>query len=573
MSTSHQASRTYTGTGKYRVRPAIILVAVQWTLWLLIPSLFHGDIIVMVSIFGGMLGGLAVLIWWLFFSRVPLLCRWAGFLLMLLSVFSLTRLADPSITTAYQGMMIYAYVIPTLSLGLVAWASLGRRLPDAPRRLILIAAILVSTGVWALFRSEGISGSGQAELAWRWSKSFEERFIAGKGDHQEFTEPAVWDTGAELLWPGFRGADRNAVVPGLEIRTGWDKNPPEELWRSPVGPGCSSFAAKTDQIFTQEQREDKEAVTCYSLRTGEPVWVYSYEARFWDSHAGAGPRSTPALDTGRVYALGATGLLHALDISNGHMVWSRDAASDTKAELPGWGFAGSPLLVDEMVLVAVGGTLLAYDKQTGNIRWTGPAGGMGYSSPQLAMIDGVEQVVMLGGKGVTSFEPATGKILWEYADPEERIVQPGLTGDGRILLSTRNGTALRCLAVKHSPDGWSLNEEWISNRLKPNFNDFVIHKGYAYGFDGMSLSCVDLKDGSRMWKSGHYGGQVLILADQDMLLVLSEEGELSLVKALPDAFTEIARIPVIEGRTWNHPALAGNILLVRNSREMAAYWL
>jgi len=330
---------------------------------------------------------------------------------------------------------------------------------------------------------------------------------------------------------------------------------------------------KGDLIFTQEQRDINEAVTCYRLSNGEPVWVYEYEARFWDSHAGAGPRSTPELDSGRVYTLGATGILSVLDISNGHLIWSRDAASDAKAELPGWGFAGSPLLVDDMVLAAVGGTLVAYDKQSGMVRWTGPDGGKGYSSPQLFNVDGVTQVVLLGGTGATGFEPTTGNVIWKYADPEERIVQPGLTGDGRILLSTRTGTAIRCLALQRQPDAWSVTEEWTSNRLKPNFNDYVIHKGFAYGFDGMSLSCVDLQDGSRMWKSGNYGGQILLLADQDLLLVLSEKGELSLIRAQPEGFVELARTPVIEGRTWNHPALTGNILLVRNSREMAAYQL
>lgn len=573
MNAPDQSSRTQDVVRKYSIRPAIVIVAIQWIIWLIFPLLFHGDTITMLTVFGGLAGGLAVLIWWLFFSRIPWLFRVVGLLLMVLSVFALTRLADPSIATAYQGLMIYAYVIPTLSLGVVIWAFLTQKLSDIPRWLTMIAAIIISSGVWMLFRSEGITGSGKAMFAWRWAPSIEERFIAGEAEGQAAPTQELWDAGVNPLWPGFRGIDRNAVVHGLKINTDWGNNLPVELWRRLVGPGCSSFAVKGDFIFTQEQREDKEVVTCYSIRTGEQMWMYDYEARFWDSHAGAGPRSTPTLDTTRVFALGATGLLHALDISNGRMIWSRDAASDAKAELPGWGFAGSPLIVGDMVLVSLGGTLIGYDKQTGEVRWTGPDGGEGYSSPQLVTIDGVKQVVLPGGTGVTGFEPATGIVLWEYADPEERIVQPGLTADGKILISTRNGTALRCLDIQQNPDGWSVTEEWTSNRLKPNFNDFVIHKDYAYGFDGMSLSCVDLKDGTRMWKSGNYGGQLLLLADQDLILVLSEKGELSLVEAQPGQFSELARIPVIEGKTWNHPALAGNILLVRNSREMAAYRL
>jgi len=573
MSTTDRSSQANPGTQPYRILPAIIIVTLQWTLWLFVPLLFHGGTINTLSVFGGMLGGLAILVWWLFFSRVPLLFRWVGFLIMVLAVLALTQLADPSITTAYQGMMIYAYAIPTLCMGVVAWVILARKITGITRWVTMIAFIIVFSGFWALLRSEGLTGGGEAQFAWRWSESVEERFIAGESDRKTFAAPVELDISPGVSWPGFRGPDRNAVVYGLEIETDWDQNPPEELWRSPVGPGCSSFAVKGDLIFTQEQRDMNEAVTCYRLNNGEPVWVYEYEARFWDSHAGAGPRSTPELDSSRVYTLGATGILSVLDISDGNLIWSRDAASDAKAELPGWGFAGSPLLVDDLVLVAVGGTLVAYDRKNGMVRWTGPEGGKGYSSPQLFTIERATQVVLLGGNGITGFEPATGNVIWEYADPEERIVQPGMTGDGRILLSTRNGAALLCLAVKRQPDAWSVTEEWTSNRLKPNFNDYVIHKGYAYGFDGMSLSCVDLQDGSRMWKSGNYGGQILLLADQDMLLVLSEKGELSLIRAQPDGFEELASISAIEGRTWNHPALTGKILLVRNSREMAAYKL
>ncbi len=255
------------------------------------------------------------------------------------------------------------------------------------------------------------------------------------------------------------------------------------------------------------------------------------------------------------------------------LLWSRNPAEELKVEVPGWGFSSSPLVVNDLVLVAIGGTLVAYDRASGEQRWRGPDGGKGFSSPHLFTIDGLTQVVMLNGNGVTSFEPVSGKVIWEYASSEERIVQPSVTPDDHLLISTRQGTAIQCLVLEHNANTWTITEQWTSNRMKPNFNDYVIHKGYAFGFDGISLACIDLKDGSRMWKSGHYGGQVILLADQDLLLLLSETGEVALVSAIPDHFTEIARIQAIEGKTWNHPVMAGNILLVRNTREMAAYRL
>ncbi len=133
---------------------------------------------------------------------------------------------------------------------------------------------------------------------------------------------------------------------------------------------------------------------------------------------------------------------------------------------------------------------------------------------------------------------------------------------------------MRRIAVAHGPGGWTIEKRWTSVRLKPSFSDFVVHDGHAFGFDGSILACIDVEDGKRKWKGGRYGsGQLVLLPDQDLLLVLSEQGELALVAAASDQFTELARFPAIEGKTWNHPVLVGDLLLVRNGQEMAAFRL
>ncbi len=292
---------------------------------------------------------------------------------------------------------------------------------------------------------------------------------------------------------------------------------------------------------------EHEVVAAYKVSTGEPVWQHHDEVRFWESNGGAGPRGTPTLDRGRIYTFGATGIVNALNAGNGALIWSRNAATDADEELPIWGFASSPLVVGDLVVVAAAGRLVAYAAATGERRWLGPTGGAGYSSPHLATIDGVAQILLLRGSRTISVAPSDGTLLWEHTwEPGVGIVQPALVDGNSVLLSTGDGmggVGMRRITVSHGPAGWTVEERWTSRGLKPYYNDFVVHKGHAFGFDGSILACIDLADGNRKWKGGRYGsGQLVLLADQDLLLVLSEEGELALVNATPDKFTQLAKV-------------------------------
>ncbi len=236
-------------------------------------------------------------------------------------------------------------------------------------------------------------------------------------------------------------------------------------------------------------------------------------------------------------------------------------------------------MIDEVVIVAASGTLAGYDTANGNKRWVAPAQRGSYSSPHRITVDGVIQVLLLSGSGAVSISPADGRVLWQHDWQEggTTITQPALTADGDVLINTvamAAGAGTRRLAVAHKADSWKVEERWTSNGLKPYFNDFVVHEGHAYGFDGNILACINLEDGTRKWKGGRYGnGQLVLLSDQDVLLVLSEEGELVLVNAATDKFTELAKMPALNGKTWNHPAVVGDVLLLRNGEEMAAFRL
>ncbi len=582
-----------------RLWPGVAAVALQWLAWLGIPLVTAGPVAGYSMVLGGLLGGVAIVIWWLFFSRAAWVERIGALGLMVAGMAVARRFAHPSIATAAMGMLLFIYAIPVLCLAFVTWAVASRRLGDGPRRLTMVATLLVACGAWTLVRTSGVTGDGRAEFAWRFSATPEEQLLARVGAEPAPAsapetvappeEPAPAAEGPPKAasapeehppvaeWPGFRGPHRDAVVPGLRLRTDWKTSPPVELWRRPIGPGWSSFAADGQRLYTQEQRGDDEVVSCYDLATGEPVWKHHDSVRFWEANAGAGPRGTPTLADGRLYALGATGILNVLDAASGGVLWSRNAASDTDTQVPYWGFSSSPLVFGDALIVAAAGRLIAYDLATGDPRWLGPAGSMSYSSPQLLTIDGMTQVLLLDGSGVRSVAPADGTLLWEHTWKGFASLQPALTGDGGLLISTSGdagGLGTRRLAVAHTSGGWTVEERWTSIGLKPYFNDLVVHQGNAFGFDGRILSCIDLLDGQRRWKGGRYGhGQLVLLADQDLLLVLSERGELALVSATPDHFEELARFKAIEGKTWNHPALVGDVLLVRNGQEMAAFRL
>lgn len=607
-------SPSVTVPGTLRLWPGVVLVAFIAISGFVVPVVMPDA--ASMGILGPALGGLLIALWWVLFSRAPWVDRLGGIIVGIAAIAAVSRFVHPSISNGFMGMMPVILGIPILGVALVAGTAATRHLANGPRRGAMTAILLLGCSALTVVRTGGISGTSRMDLHWRWTLSPEDRLLAQtanaplpvappapaatltpaapandvapvapavktdpKGKAIEAAAATVAVVEAPAIWPGFRGPDRDSVIRGTHFQTDWAETPPVEMWRQPIGPGWSSFAVNGDLVYTQEQRGEDEIVSCYNLTTGQPVWRHQDRARFWESNGGAGPRGTPTLAHGRVYTLGGTGIVNVLDAANGSVVWSRNAATDTGAKLPGWGFAGSPLVKDDLLIVAASGRLVAYDLQTGEPRWFGPkVGGTGYSSPHLVRVGDGEQIVLLRGGGAIAVAPRDGALLWEHAWEEGvSIVQPGLAENGDLLLAgadASGGAGIRRLALSHGSAGWTVEPQWTSRGLKPYFNDFVVHKGQAYGFDGSILSSISLADGKRNWKGGRYGsGQMVLLADQDLLLVSSEEGEIALVAAAPDQFREVARFKAVEGKTWNHPALAGDVLLVRNAEEMVAFRL
>jgi outer membrane protein assembly factor BamB len=556
-----------------RLWPGAALAAILAFAMYLLPLVAPGA--GLASVLTGFAAILSILLWWLFFSRAPWLERLGAVAVAAGAMFLTYRFLHPSVAKGNMGYQYLLLGLPLVALALVIGAAAGGRQPPGRRRAILAACLVAASAGATLFRSDGVTGAGKPQLAWRFTATAEEKLLAAGEEKAGAGAGARAGEGAE--WPGLRGRNRDGVVAGPRLARDWSATPPAELWRRPIGPGVSSFAISGKLLFTQEQRGEEEIVSCHDLETGELVWKHQDQARFWDAHVGAGPRATPAFANGKVYTLGATGILNALDAAGGKLAWSRNAAADAGAKTPMWGFVSSPLVVGDLLVVQAG-SLLAYDLESGEKRWQGPPKRGSYSSPQLLTIAGMPQIVLIGHGATFAVSPSDGSVLWEHPWEGIGIVQPAQVGEGDLLISLVDGGAVpigtRRLLVTKEGAGWKVEERWTSNRLKPSFSDVVIHEGHAYGIDGRIFAAIDLATGERAWKGGRYGeGQVLLLPDQDLLLVLTEDGELALVAAKPEGFEELARMPLLSGKTWSQPALVGDLLVVRNGEEMAAFRL
>ena len=566
---------------------ALVLLGVVAYTSQLVPETFGQFITIML---GPGIASLLVAAWWLFASRAAWVDRFLGLALLVGGGAASLPFLHPSMKI---GFLIWA--IPTAVLMLVV-GTFGGRVPLArTQRVILSLLVLAGWFYFTLLRVDGTTGSLASSRAWRWEPTAEDKFLAARQTAPSKSPDAVPETSApeastepplalaEGDWPEFRGPQRNSIVASAAFGTNWEQTPPKALWKHAIGPGWSSFAVIGDRLFTQEQRGDDEAIVCYDAGTGAEVWVHADKSRFWETIAGAGPRGTPTFANGRLYALGANGLLNCLDARTGQSFWQVDVVKLTDSNIPEWGLSASPLVVGDRVFIHTGKPkdrgLVALDAATGKELWSIASGAHSYSSAQLVTLLDVPQLLIVTDFGIQSVHPEDGKALWtaDWVLPTgmNRVVQPAIIGNSSVILGTGYGEGSRRYDLSRAEDGtWKVKQAWATKDLKPYYNDFVVQGEYIYGFDHNILVCIDLATGKKKWKQGRYGfGQMLLVADRNLLILLGEQGELALVEASPKAYREVTRIQALEGKTWNHPVLARGRLYVRNAEEAACFEL
>jgi outer membrane protein assembly factor BamB len=450
----------------------------------------------------------------------------------------------------------------------------------------LASIVLIGLVFYALVREVKYDGDMvPARVYLRWQPTPDDRAKQERAKQDASKLPPIDLTVTATDMPAFRGVNRDGVVQGPTLNRDWDKVKPKELWKMSGFGGYGAFAVAGNVAITLEQRYDKEAIACYDTATGVQRWVYEYPALFKDFQGGDGPRATPTIYKDVVFSLGAKGDLVCLDARDGAKKWATNILEGN--DNIQWGMSGSPL-VDESnrcVYVCPGaqkegapnaGAIVAYSMEDGRVLAKGGSHHASYSSPQFATLAGQPQILIFDANGVAGYTIGDLKELWRFewkVSNEINVAQPLVFPGDRVFITTDYFKGCVMLQVIKDDKGtWSAKEAWKPNQnMQCKFTSPVALGDYIFGLDDGKLVCVDAKDGKKKWRGTRYGhGQ--ILRQDDLILVLSEQGDLALVEATPDEFRELTSMHVLDAeKTWNTPALVNGIAYVRNHEQMACY--
>jgi outer membrane protein assembly factor BamB len=473
--------------------------------------------------------------------------------------------------------------IPVLAgILLILWFLITSRFSGKTRLKGLATLIITIVAFNLLLKVDGVvDGRGLPRLVWRWS-SAPKSALAEPLPHAESNPSIKADPRLAQAAdaPQFFGLNRDGTAPDIGLAKDWKEAAPKQLWRQPIGAGWSAFAVAQGRAYTQEQRGEEELVTCYELLTGKLLWAHADKARFTQWQGGEGPRATPTLHEGRVYAYGATGILSCLDASTGKPLWQHRVLEENKIANIEWGICASPLIVDDLVIVTGGNTrgpiLFAFLAGSGSPAWKAGDDQASYASPILATLAGKRVILSNNARSLTAHDPATGTIIWEHSWGVEKwpkASQPVVVSPNQVFLSAGYGMGCLLLEVKADTDGkLTATELWTSLKMKTQFNSPALLNGHLYGLDDGRLACLDITNGERLWKEGRFAsGQSLLVGN--LVIIQSEDGPVHLCAAKSEGFQELGKLDALSSKTWNHPTLAGRYLLARNDREAVCYEL
>jgi outer membrane protein assembly factor BamB len=383
-------------------------------------------------------------------------------------------------------------------------------------------------------------------------------------------------------WPQWRGPNRD----GLSLETGllqtWPINGPLEIWRKSIGRGFSSIVVVGRRLYTMDEAapsstlEPQEGVLCLDAQTGEELWRFRSPVSFAERF-GSGPRSTPAVDDNRVYAVGGTGFLYCLSADTGTLCWQHDLMAEFHGRPARYGVAFSPLMEGDLVIATPGGpdgnAVVAFNKRTGDVVWKALDDPMGYSSPVAVTLAGVRQLLVFTNTALVSLSMSDGQVYWRY--PWEtangfNIATPLAFGDC-VFISSGYGKGCALLEGTREADGTlQAHRVYEHNRMRNHFASSVRFGDYLYGFDQTDLVCMDIRNGQILWREKGFrtfGKGSLLIAD-GRLILLAESGKLYLADATPHGYHELASFQVSPNKCWTAPILAHGKLYIRTESQI-----
>ena len=374
-------------------------------------------------------------------------------------------------------------------------------------------------------------------------------------------------------WPQWRGSDHD----GISKETGWLEKWPEagaaRLWEAPCGVGYASFSVAKGRVYTMGNVEEKDTVFCFDAETGKVRWAYEYPCPSKDPNGYHGTRCTPTVEADRVYTVSRAGQLFCIDNTTGTVKWAKDFKKEFGGVAPHWGYAGSPLIEKNWLLVEVGGpnaaSVVAFDKVTGDLIWKNGADAAGYASLIAFDLGGERCFAQFSVDHLIARRLKNGSELWREPWKTSYGVNAAtpIIKDDQMFISS--GYGFGCALLKMTPKG--VTEIWRNKNMRNHVNSCVLVDDSLYGYDDSELKCLDWKTGEVKWATKDYGKGALTLADGKLILY-SQTGKLGLAAASSAGFKEICSFQALPGKdTWANPVLANGRIYVRSLDKMAAF--
>ncbi len=366
-------------------------------------------------------------------------------------------------------------------------------------------------------------------------------------------------------WPRWRGPELN----GISKETGWFKpwpaQGPKQLWKANVQTGFSTVSVAKGRVFTTGSSEKKETVSCLDEKTGAVIWKHTYPTAFVPEYYEGGSSGTPTVDGDRVFHLAQMGELFCFDTAMGKVIWEKHIAKETGTRQPTWGLTGAPFVLGDLLILNVGATGTAVEKNTGKVVWTS-AGEGGYATPLLLGDD----LLIYATKALAVVDPKNGKPRGEFpwkTSYDVNAADPLVIGKDRVVIASGYNHGAALLEIK----GGQITKVWEAKSMRNHFNASVFIGGHLFGIDGdagrkdSGVACVDLATGASKWREPSLGSGGITAAD-GKLIILSEKGELVIAEPSPSAFQPLARAQVLGGKIWTVPVLANGRIYARNSK-------